>query len=457
MEARGAELDRWIERQYRLAAAGMLPSISAVGIVKHRPGFGRTVVPKKGSIVASPVLAAYDPDPDYFFHWFRDSAVVIDALRLLSADGSVAAPKALEYFHDFVDFSLSLLTVDGHALVASSAWRAGVQPDFEKFVRPDDEFSSVIGGLVSAEARVNPDGTLDISRWARPQHDGPPLRLLAVLRWARDVAFDSALSDAAARLLRADIAFTRGSWHTPSFDIWEEEKGHHYYTLRITAEALEEGASWLDTRGDGKGDREEARLCRADAQAILARLDGYWLEDAGYYRSRVLEGGATSSKELDIAVIFAAIHGSNGAGAHSVEDPRMQATLARLEGLFEAEYPINRNRPAGRGIAMGRYKGDVYYSGGAYYFSTLAAAEFCFRAAVGQQLAPGEGLAFVNRGDAFLETVRAFIPPNGDMSEQFDQKTGAQTSARHLAWSYAAFISSVVARRNACRHLGLHL
>jgi glucoamylase len=61
----------------------------------------------------------------------------------------------------------------------------------------------------------------------------------------------------------------------------------------------------------------------------------------------------------------------------------MQATLSRLEALFDAEYEINRNRPAGRGIALGRYKGDVYYSGGAYYFSTLAAAEFCFRAAVG--------------------------------------------------------------------------
>jgi glucoamylase len=43
------------------------------------------------------------------------------------------------------------------------------------------------------------------------------------------------------------------------------------------------------------------------------------------------------------------------------------------------------------------------------------------------------------------------------MSEQFDQKTGAQTSARHLAWSYAGFISSVVARRDAYRHLGLPL
>jgi glucoamylase len=102
---------------------------------------------------------------------------------------------------------------------------------------------------------------------------------------------------------------------------------------------------------------------------------------------------------------------------------------------------------------MGRYKGDVYYSGGAYYFSTLAAAELCFRAAVRHSVDPHEAhlvdRQLLERGDAFLETVRAYTPPTGEMSEQFDQKTGAQTSAKHLAWSYAAFISCVVARRNA--------
>jgi glucoamylase len=464
-----AQLGEWIERQYRCAATAMLPSFSAVGIVKHRPGFGQTVTPKKGSIVASPVLAAYDPDPDYFFHWFRDSAVVIDALRLVRADGGITSAAALEYFHDFVQFSLSLLTLDGRSLVSSSGWRAGVHPDFAKFIRADADLGAVHGGLVSSEARVNPDGTLDISNWARPQHDGPPLRLLSVLRWVREVTFEPALGAAVEQLLRADIAFTRGRWRIPSFDIWEEEKGLHYYTLRVAAAALEEGAEWLESRGRGQGgdgednkrDAEEARLLRADSLAILRMLDGYWLEDAGYYRSRVLEGGAQSSKELDIAVIFAAIHGAADAGAHtgthSVHDPRMQATLSRLEALFDAEYPINRNRPAGRGPALGRYKGDVYYSGGAYYFSTLAAAEFCFRAAVGKHTSTEAGRAFLDRGNAYLQTVRTYTPSSGDMSEQFDQKTGVQTSARHLAWSYAGFISSVIARRDAYRHLGLPL
>ena len=62
-------LERWVDRQYRHAANAMRTSISAVGIVKTRPGFAQTVVPVRGSVVASPVLAAYDPDPDYFFHW----------------------------------------------------------------------------------------------------------------------------------------------------------------------------------------------------------------------------------------------------------------------------------------------------------------------------------------------------------------------------------------------------
>ncbi|MGC2461329.1 MAG: glycoside hydrolase family 15 protein [Steroidobacteraceae bacterium] len=431
-------LDRWVDRQYRHAANAMLLSVSPLGIVKRRPGFGQTIVPKKGSIVASPVLAAYDPEPDYFFHWYRDSAVVIDALRLLLEDDS-ARPGAHGQFSDFVRFSLSLLDVDGRALVATPAWRTKVAQDFTTFLRTDADLASVHGEAVAAETRVNPDGTLDISSWPRPQNDGPALRALTLLRWQRSTHFDPDLSAAVSALLTADLAFTRKRWRDPCFDIWEEEKGLHYYTLCVAAAALEAGAGWLDEHGNG----QEAQAAGTEAEAIRRRLDAYWLADQGYYKSRVLESGQRSAKELDIAVILATLHGSGSGNTHSVHDARMHATLARLEAMFDAAYPINRDRPPTRAPAMGRYAGDSYYSGGAYYFSTLAAAEFCFRAAVGA----GGAQELVKRGDAFLETVRRFTPPSGDLSEQFDQRTGAQTSARHLAWSYAAFISCIVARR----------
>jgi glucoamylase len=435
--ARG--LERWLDQQYQRAAAAMLVSVSPVGIVKARPGFGQTIYPVKGSIVASPVPADWNPEPDYFFHWFRDSAVVIDAVRLLYEGGDLG-PQALEHFGDFVRFSLALQNLDGRKVIAATAWGENVAADFIKFLRKDAELESVHGAAIVAETRVNPDGTLDITSWTRPQHDGAPLRALAVLRWVRGHSFDSELRGLVSRLVRSDLEFTFAHWREPSFDIWEEESGLHYYTLCVSAAALREGADWLE----GLGETVLARLYRTEAEVIHGALDGYWLPGERHYRSRVLASGKLSTKELDIAVILAAIHALGDGSTHTVRDPQMHSSLERLETLFDSAYTINQNRSAGLGPAMGRYAGDVYFSGGAYYFSTLGAAQFCFLAAAAQA---ERAAAWISRGDAYLETVRRYTPENGELSEQFDQRTGAQTSARHLAWSYAAFISCLVARR----------
>ena len=247
----------------------------------------------------------------------------------------------------------------------------------------------------------------------------------------------------AERLLRVDLAFTAARWGEPSHDIWEEELGLHYFTLRVAAAALNEGAEWLRAGGE----TVEATALRTEAQAIGETLDRFWLPDAGYYGSRIMPLGVASTKMLDIAVILSAVHAGDGGEVHSVRDARMHATLDKLERLFDRLYPINHQRPRGRAPAMGRYEGDVYYSGGAYYFSTLGAAEFCFLAAAAHAPGGDERRKWVARGDGFLETVRAFTPASGDLSEQFDQRTGEQTSAKHLAWSYAGFISCVTARR----------
>jgi glucoamylase len=438
-------LDDWIDREYRHAVRQMLRSVSPTGIIKSRPGFGQVIHPRRGSIVASPVPASYDPDPDYFFHWYRDSAAVMDALRALAESGDTGAR---EHFRDFVTFSLELRGLDGRALIADAAWRARVREDFVRFLRSDEDLARVHGEEVCAETRVNADGTLDISSWPRPQYDGPALRALTVLRWLRSPGLGAITRSErldATRLVRADLEFTRAHWREPCFDIWEEELGTHYYALRVAGAALDEGAEWLASQGESAA----AQACRIDAATIRESLDRLWLADAGYYRSRLLASGERSAKELDISVILAVIHAGSDGPRHSVRDPHVLATLAKLDALFESEYPINRQRPPSRAPALGRYRGDVYYSGGAYYFSTLGAAELCFRAA-GAAAADGEPARMrmlCERGDAYLETVRAFTPPSGDLSEQFDQRTGEQTSAKHLAWSYAALVTCVAARR----------
>ena len=70
-------------------------------------------------------------------------------------------------------------------------------------------------------------------------------------------------------------------------------------------------------------------------------------------------------------------------------------------------------------------------------------------AADGAPRNPDFAAAALERGDTFMRTVQAYTPASGDLSEQFDRTTGAQTSAKHLAWSYAAFITAAASRRRA--------
>jgi len=249
-------LGRWIERQYRHSAAAMMRSVSPVGIVKDRPGFAQTVRPRKGSVVASPVPGAYDPEPDYFFHWFRDSAIVIDALRILYEDGGLDG-EFFAHFADFVRFSLALQDLDGRAL-GVPPWRDAVAPEYLQYVRAEADLSAAHGEALLGETRVNPDGTLDISKWPRPQFDGPAMRAIALLRWQNTLRLENDLASAADALLRADLRFTLRHWREASFDIWEEEKGLHYYTLRAAARALQAGADWFERRVKGRMRRHAA-------------------------------------------------------------------------------------------------------------------------------------------------------------------------------------------------------
>jgi glucoamylase len=456
-QAASEDLTGWLTRQYALSAKALLAAISRTDLVKERCGFGRWVRPAKGSILASPALAAYDPDPDYFFHWLRDSAVVIDALRRLVESGGVDAQEGLGIFRDFLSFSLALSVLDGPAFLEKAGdYRAKVEPHFLQFLRPEAEIREIAADNVLGEPRFDPDGSLDILKWSRPQHDGPALRILAVLRFCSSpAAGDAATSALAGQLLRRDLAFTLARWRTPSFDIWEEELGRHYYTQLVQSEALSGGALWLE----GIGEAQEANACREAAREIEAQLRDFWSDEKGFTRSRI---GASGEKDLDIATLLAVIHAGRLEGAHSVCDPKTRATAARLEDLFGRLYKINEAAPEGRAPAMGRYADDRYYSGGAYYFSTLGAAEFYYRAAAarrdGSALHDADHVMsfddLFRRGDMFMATVAAFTPANGDLSEQFDRSTGAQTSAKNLAWSHAAFITACASRAEALRSGG---
>lgn len=216
----------WVSEQNRFSASAMLSAVSATALVKHRPAMRQTIRPARGSILASPSIAAYDPKPDYFFHWLRDSAIVADALREVIED-AVMGPSGIEHLVNFVDFSLKLCRLDGPAFLREGRYPDAVEPSFQEHVRSRAEIAELVGDAVLGEGRYHPDGSLDLLKWSRPQNDGPALRALAVMRFFALDAFRARAGDAALMLLRYDLDYTLSHLSAPCYDLWEENMGFH--------------------------------------------------------------------------------------------------------------------------------------------------------------------------------------------------------------------------------------
>lgn len=435
------DFENWLEHQGRICAEKMAGAVSATDLVWDWKPFGQTVRPARGSVLASPEMSP-DGGPDYFFHWPRDAASVMDAALVLMRRG-VERDAWVRRFEEYVRFSLVLGLIDGPRFLARAGdFRANVRPDLLKYVRPDDEIAAVTGDRALAEARYRADGDLDITRWSRPQHDGPALTALVGIRfWRLNLSTCDEARGELAILIRRDLEYTLRHAGEPCYDVWEEEFARHYYTSLAQYAALKAGIHWAE---DLDEDQLAQRL-RSGASELGIKLDQFWSADKGFYRSRIMPIGQTTTKDLDFAVILGVVHAGLDGGPHSVVDTRIHTTLRRLDGLFAADYAINKT--PGGGLAYGRYHDDKYFSGGAWYFCTFAAAEFYYRLHwVSETSADGSALA---AGDGILAHARKYIPASGELSEQYDQTTGEQTSARNLTWSYAAFITALDARRKA--------
>jgi len=430
------ELLDWIEAQAHFSAEKIEAAISATHLKRIREPFSQTVIPAKGSVLASTVMGDWNPNPDYFFHWVRDSAIVMRTVaELAAASDKTERRRWTAHFEDFVRFSLKLTQIDSRSALQSGSPRTKARPEFRKFVREDAEFAALTGDRLLGEPRYNPDGTIDVLRWSCPQYDGPALRALACLG---HLTLGGTASPELMALLQRDLDFTRRHAAQPCIGPWEEpdENTHHYYVAVVQLAALLHGRKWWES---------EIEQATAELRAVLER---HWSPSEGVYSAIYPQKAQERDQIIDSACLLAVLDADLPDGPHSVQDPRVWHTLKALEDLFAREFPINRGRSV---PALGRSYADRYFGGGAWYVTTLAAASLCYRRSMQD---PEMRSNFFTRGDVFMRTVRDLTPSTGVLSEQVDRATGAQTSAQDLTWSYAAFVTAANLRERAAERLG---
>lgn len=403
----------WIAAQRLASARAMRNACSATHLLRHRAGFGWTVRPMAGSVLASPRVASWDPEPDYFHHWLRDSAIVLRAVpRAIAADPQARA-FWLEFVADFVRFSQAS-SDPGRRGPAVNPLRATTRPDHQKFLRPDAELAALTGAAWLEEPRLSPDGAPDPERWSRPQDDGPALRALALMAVLDELPQTD--SPQARALIARDLAHTARVGGRVSIGPWEETPPRRTtFTLLVQWDAL-------DRAGD------------AAAPRIAALIETAQDPDSGGWR----ESLEAPAGRLDAATCLAILHAGRHDGPFALTAPRTRATVAALEARFAALYPISRRTGA---LAIGRWAEDVYFDGNPWYPTTLGFAELHYRIAA----LTGDRAAFA-KAEAGMHLIQTVAPDPGPLPEQFHRDTGAPTSSLDLTWSAAAFLEAAAAR-----------
>ncbi|KZL77511.1 glycoside hydrolase family 15 protein [Colletotrichum tofieldiae] len=434
------DVDSFIATETPIALRELLCNIGPNGC--HAQGVS------SGIVIASPDKV----DPPYFYTWTRDAGLVFKAI------------------------------VD----IFTNSYDANLQTNIQNYISSQARLQGVSnpsGGLGDGRGLGEPKFEVDLrpytGDWGRPQRDGPALRAIAIIgyaKWLVANGYSSTASSVLWPVIRNDLNYVAQYWNQTGFDLWEEVQGSSFFTVASQHRALVEGSALARSLG------LSCNACDAVAPQVLCFLGRFW-NPSGNFMVANINGNGRSGRDAN--VILASIHNFDPAATCDAAtfQPCSDKALASHKVVvdsFRSIYVINNGIAQSAAIAVGRYPEDSYYGGNPWYLNTLAAAEQLydaiyvwkqqgsitvtqtslafFRDRLGS-VAPGTYASgsstytsLINAvsayADGFVNVVATYAQTNGSLAEQFSRSNGQPLSADDLTWSYAAFLTAAQRRAN---------
>ena len=215
----------------------------------------------------------------------------------------------------------------------------------------------------------------------------------------------------------------------PSYDLWEERRGVHAWTVAATWAGLMAAARFFAAFGD----TDDAAATSAAAERMRAAAGrAFWHDGERRFVRSVVAGASGYTPDL---TVDASVCGLFLFGMLAADDERVESTVRHLRDRLTVPTPIG---------GLARYENDEYQRttprsdipGNPWFVSTLWLAQWQVAAArTANDLAPALDL---------LRWAAARALPSGILSEQVDPITGAPLSVSPLTWSHGAVIQAVV-------------
>jgi len=409
----------------------------------------------RGIVVASPSKQ----DPNYYYHWVRDAALVMDVVNSLY--NRELDPIRKQFYREaLLDYS-SL-----------------VKRNQEQFTYSD---------LGEPKFYVNGDAYLE--PWGRPQNDGPALRAITLIKFAntlldlgetelvKNLFYNSSIP--ATSIIKRDLEFVSHHFNEISFDYWEEVIGYHFSTEMVQRRSLIEGAKLARRLNDDAA----ADWYMSASKKIESMINAHWDESKNIIRASRNINNKPSG--LDVATILGVLHAKGDDNFYSFSNERVLSTAIYIEDSFKRIYKINKDTRFG--TAIGRYPEDTYdgYTtasrGNPWFLATLSYAELYtnikkdflrrnvinitavsapfFRDLIGETFLPEtENISLTSstgkrilkgidrKIKGFYNRVEQHRSRKGNISEQMHRDYGQMEGARDLTWSYASYISALLSK-----------
>jgi GH15 family glucan-1,4-alpha-glucosidase len=364
----------------------------------------RTQTDNRGAI-----LAANDTDimrenrAHYSYMWPRDGALVAHALDA-AGFGSLT--------RQFFTFCRDILPKDRPALMHKYAPDGSVGSSWHAFLAPDG----------SPEAPLQEDETALVI-WALWFH----------YERHRDFEFVESMYRSLARPC-ADFLLTYRDADTglplPSWDLWEERRGIHTYTVCAVIAALRAAAKLARLFGD----EERSVGYQVGAEGMLGAMNArLWEPDHNRYARR-LECRADGSTALDMTQ-DASLHALHLFDVLPPDDPKVIETMRQVNERLWVKAGIG---------GMARYEGDYYarvsndawnVPGNPWIICTLWKAQWL--------IARAQTTADLDEPRDLLEWANLTALPSGVLPEQIHPYNFTPMTVAPLTWSHAEVVETV--------------